>query len=561
MRHAWIIASWFLAACPGPAPSKPKPELVVSGPRLPEPKGIDPAVKGAAYLTAVAAQIQPAWGQFLEDCRLRLPNTHPLNQPSLVAIAELSIARTGRLDVRIATGSGNGDFDTAVFDVASDAGPLPAPPSELISDDEVVHLRWMFARDARQAGPATAQVVDVRLPLLAVVERLLETKALERAIARVTAAVGAGVAAGDRESMLAAEKVMVAVLREGLYSANGAARRAAVEAVARTNAGPLVADVHAMAGPIQDLDLRLAAITASAQLRDPAVATTLATDLREDLASRPRLALAKVEALVALGRGVLAAPAIRAELSAGPSEAGLLALARVPDPEIAPKLAGWMASSEPKTRAAVCAALPGAAPQLAGRLIAKGLRDADASVRAKCSDVAARATKDVAIAKRLRELAKDRDLTVRSHAIAALGVIEPGHRLRSVTDPSPAVRAASVVGAGEAELRVLATDRDPDVRATALAALGDRAPELAVAGASDLSAAVRRAAIATLVDDQLLERLANDASPDVATAALVRLANRRGRAAITGQLLASLGAAPSGAPARVRIALAWLLAR
>lgn len=554
MRHGWILVSWMLAACPAPVPPA-KPDLTASGPRLPEPKSIDPAVRGAAYLTAVAAQIQPAWGQFLEDCRLRLPASHPLNQVGLVAIAEIAIARDGRLDVRIATGSGNGDFDTAVFDVASDAGPVPVPPTELISDDEVVHLRWTFARDARQAGPATAQVVDVKLPLLAVVERLIEHTALDRAIARVAAVPD------DRDWLAATERVMVAVLREGLSSSNGAARRAAVEAVARANVGALVAEVHAMAGPIQDLDLRLTAIAASAQLRDPAVAATLATDLREDLGSRPRLALAKLDALVALGRGGMAASAIRAEVSAGPSEIGLLALARVPDPDVAPKLGGWMRSSDPRTRAAVCAALPTAAPQLAGTLIAKGLRDADASVRAKCSDAAVRVTNSPAVVTRLRELAKDRDLTVRSHAIAALGVIEPGHRLRGVTDPSPAVRAASVVGASEVDLRTLATDRDPDVRAAALTALGDRAPELSIGGASDVSAAVRRAVVATLVDDQLLERLANDASPDVATAALVRLVNRRGRAAITGQLLASLGAAPSGAPARVRIALAWLLAR
>ena len=28
--------------------------------------------RGAAYLTAVALQLQPGWGQFLDDCRLRL---------------------------------------------------------------------------------------------------------------------------------------------------------------------------------------------------------------------------------------------------------------------------------------------------------------------------------------------------------------------------------------------------------------------------------------------------------------------------------------------------------
>nr|MBA2538894.1 TonB C-terminal domain-containing protein [Deltaproteobacteria bacterium] len=247
MRFVWILASGILAACPGPG-RPAKPELAPSGPKLLEPRPVDASVRGAAYLTAVAAQIQPAWGQFLEDCRLRLPSTHPLNQSSLVAVAELHIARNGRGIARIAAGSGNGDFDTAVFDVASDAGPFPAPPVELISDDEAAHVRWMFARDARQAGPATAAVFDVKLPLVAVVERLIAGKALDRAIERVAAAPA------DPDRLAATERVMVAVLREGLYSANGVARRAAVEAVARANVGVLAQDVHALAGPIPDLD-------------------------------------------------------------------------------------------------------------------------------------------------------------------------------------------------------------------------------------------------------------------------------------------------------------------
>src|SRR5262245_36740801 len=87
IRVTWMLASLLLAACPGPGPAKP--EFAPSGPKLPEPKAIDPGVRGAVYLTAVAGHIQPAWGQFLEDCRLRLPKTHPLNQSALVAIADL----------------------------------------------------------------------------------------------------------------------------------------------------------------------------------------------------------------------------------------------------------------------------------------------------------------------------------------------------------------------------------------------------------------------------------------------------------------------------------------
>ncbi|MEJ7600975.1 MAG: HEAT repeat domain-containing protein [Kofleriaceae bacterium] len=200
----------------------------------------------------------------------------------------------------------------------------------------------------------------------------------------------------------------------------------------------------------------------------------------------------------------------------------------------------------------------------------KGLRDADAMVRASCVDAAVRGHKarsrpDPTLVRRLRELARDRDRAVRARAIGALGVFEPAARIRAIDDPAAEVRAASVSGASESELRVLAADRDPDVRASAITTLGDRSPELVTRAATDPAPQVRTAAIAGLggrtVDDELLERLTADDSPEVATAALVKLAARRGRTAITTPFMARLAGAPPGGRARVRIALAWLLAR
>src|SRR5690606_17249907 len=102
--------------------------------------------------------LQPAWHQFLEDCRLRLPARHALNEMSLTAIAELEVDRRGQVrDVALET-SGNADFDRAARQVIADASPLPPPPRALWSDDDQVHLAWTFARDRRQAGPATAQI-------------------------------------------------------------------------------------------------------------------------------------------------------------------------------------------------------------------------------------------------------------------------------------------------------------------------------------------------------------------------------------------------------------------
>jgi hypothetical protein len=143
-------------------------------------------------------------------------------------------------------------------------------------------------------------------------------------------------------------------------------------------------------------------------------------------------------------------------------------------------------------------------------------------------------------------------------AITALGAKRPRAAL---TDRSPRVRAAAAIGSSEAELIALAKDPDPDVRAAAIEALGNRAPDVVLAAARDPAAQVRRAAAAALSDDAVLATLSTDVDPAVATAALVRHAARRGRAAITTELVNRLAAAAPRSLERVRIARSWLLAR
>jgi len=553
MRVLVLVA---LAGCGGRA--APHAALVPSSARLPAPASIDPDVRGAGYLTQVAAQLQPRWSAFLEDCRLRLPRAHPLNATTLVATFELAIGKAGDIVSRMQVEtSGNGDYDTAVADVLADASPLPAPPGELASDDELVHLRWQFARDRRQAGPATARIVAIELPLVAVVDSLLARGDLVRAANRIAAAP-----ATERQRGPATERLMIAALREALASPDGAARRAAVEACGRAHVRELAATVRGQLAETTDPELRLAAIAAVGALEDRDAAPALVVALHDDLAQHSRLALARVAALVAIGHAAEAAAAVRSVLDAGPSATALAALAVTPIPALADRLVAWAAGGDAAIRGGVCAALPAAAPDRAVALIVRGLRDADATVRATCAGAAAREAPpgDPATVARLRELARDRDHLVRARAVAAIGVLDPGHPVHAADDPAPEVRAASAVAATEAELRALAVDREPEVRATALAALGRRAPELAARAAADPSAVVRRAASAVLDDVDLLARLARDDSPEVATAALVHLTALHGRAGRTSQLVDQLAAAPAGSTERARIALAWLLA-
>jgi len=567
MRGLVLVALVGLVGMAGcGAHPAPHGALVASSARLPPPPSIDPGVRGASYLTAVAAQLQSRWGDFLEDCRLRLPRAHPLNVTTLAATFDLAIAGDGRIAARTQVEtSGNGDFDTAAADVLADASPLPAPPAELVSDDELVHLRWQFARDRRQAGPADARVLAIELPLAAVIDGLLGRGELARAAKRIAAAPATG---PDRTA--AAERVMIAALREALASPNGAARRTAVEACGRARVHELAVAVRAQLAATADPELRVAAIHAVGALGDRAAAPALLVALRDDLAQHAPIALARVAALVAIGHAPDAAEAVRAVLDGGPNATALAALALTPIPALADKLTTWAGHGDTATRAAVCAALPaalpGATPADAVALIVRGLRDADATVRATCADAAARedrARPDAATLKRLHELARDRDRSVRARAVAALGVLDPAHPVHAAGDPAPEVRAASAATATADELQALVNDREPDVRAAgmiALAARGDRVHDAAARAAGDPSPAERRVAIAMVDDAQLLARLAGDDSPEVATAALVRLAGLQGRAALTAPLLERLAAAPAGSPERARIALAWLLA-
>ena len=597
-----LLAVVALVGCAGPA----APALVASSARLPPPPAVDPRARGADYLTAVAAQLEPRWAAFLEDCRLRLPASHPLNATALAATFDLAIDHDGKVVERrqVAT-SGNGDFDTAVSDVLADAAPLPAPPPELASDDDLVHLRWQFARDRRQAGPATAQVLRVDLPLAAAIDGMLGRGELARAARRIAAAHDPAA-----ERAAATERVMIAALAEALAGPDSAGRRSAVEACGRARVDQLAGAVRALLAATTDPDVRLAAIATAGALGDRAAAPVLVAALRDDLAHAPRIALARIEALVAIGRGEDAADVVRSMLDDGPSPAAVTALGAlgalgahglVPRQSIAPRLTAWSTSGDAATRGAVCTALPGAAPAAAVALIMRGLRDPDATVRAICADAAGREDRvhpDPATVRRLRELARDRDRSVRARAVTALAALDPVHPVRAADDPAPEVRAAFAAAATEPELVALLADPAPEVRAAALLALRERGPseagasgfcprlrssearnarntmsseavcntaseragDAALRAAGDPSAMVRGAAVHVIADTDALARLAGDDSPEVATAALIRLTVLRGRAGATTALLDRLADAPPASSERARIALAWLLA-
>lgn len=580
MRLGVVLASTVaLAACGAPAvpaPAVPRPA------RLPAPAAVDPSVTGAPYLAAIAAHLQPNWSQFLEDCRLRLPIDHALNDGRLSATLTLAIDRRGALSLTGIAGSGNADFDRAATGVVRDARTVEPPPAALLSDDDRAYLEWIFARDARQAGPASAHVVMRRLPVGEVTKRLIAQSELERAARRI-----ADEPPGPAREQ-ATQQVMTASLHEALGGVGGS-RAFAIEVIGRARVVELAPRLRELVTVTTDTELRVAATTALGLLGDTQSVDKIGVLLANDLRHYPKIALAETTALVALGAtdraqkivgdalAVATPPPAGAKppLAAGtPPLAALaahaIAFATPPSP-VDGKFADWFTRGDARTRAAVCAAQPAGTSSRGRAVIARGLRDADATVRSTCADAASRqfgtptvgdeaaAARDrAALDKRLRELARDRDRLVRARAIAALA----GHGVAladAASDPAPEVRIAAAPALPQPALQALLSDADPDVRAMAVSLVRDARPEVVARAVQDPAAQVRVAAIPALADEARLAALATDDASEVATAALVQLVARKGRERTTLDLLRALAAAPAGSAERVRIAFAWLL--
>jgi TonB family protein len=583
VRFAWVVIGVALAACPGArsqvAPS-PRPAL----PRLlPPPPLVDLETPDTVYRTALALQLQPSWAQFLDDCRLRLPAGHPLNVMSLVATAEIAVDATGTVvDVRLQS-SGNADYDRAVRQVIEDAAPLPRPPRALWADDDLVHVRWLFARDRRQAGPATARIESHDLPVREVTTRLVEAGDLSRAAQRIRREPPSA----DRDA--ATYALMTAALREAVVdSTDGTVRRSAIESIGRCGVRELAPIVRDLLTTTSDVEVRIAALAASARLADRATVAIALDHFRTDLFDDRRLALAQAEMLTALHAEAEVATVLRDHLAraAAPEPTALAALAIAPVPELTPRIVGWTRSADSRVREAACTALFAVPTSEAAKALTRGLGDRDAGVRASCLDTVRRRARDGelhGLAPLVRKLAADRDTGVRATAIAALAELDPAALKGHADDPAPEVRAAYTAALArassmapldidvEATLAVMLDDQDAGVRAAAWTAWLSLPPgptshaaraTRALRAATDPSPLVRAASLAGLDDDAVLARLATlDDNTAVRMSAMVALAGRRGRSGIGDLVLTRLAEAVPASAERVRTATAWLLAR
>jgi hypothetical protein len=177
--------------------------------QLPSDKVAEPAVMGGPsdveYLRTIHKHVHKRWADnFLALIGQNLALNNPLNDASRVAEADVVISAQGKLlTATITKSSGFAGFDDAIPEVLKDSVPFPAPPVASRSDDDNLHLHWVFARDERRCSGITVLHVDD--PLEIAIPKLMKAGRRDEIVARVVAARAGGLHAEPSMSALATE--------------------------------------------------------------------------------------------------------------------------------------------------------------------------------------------------------------------------------------------------------------------------------------------------------------------------------------------------------------------
>lgn len=190
-----------VALASGPAAAE-----TIPGDKLAEPPLNDklPAVE-ADYQRKLHAHIHKRWADnFLRLIGEQIPAANPLNEPGRIAEADVTIDGNGQLlAARVTTASGFAGFDDAITEVLQDSVPFPRPPMAVRSDDGLLHVHWVFARDQRRCSGLS--ILHLQDPLEIAIPKLLRAGRADEALARVAAARAAGIHAEPMMSTLAGE--------------------------------------------------------------------------------------------------------------------------------------------------------------------------------------------------------------------------------------------------------------------------------------------------------------------------------------------------------------------
>jgi len=196
-----LIAAATAFAAPLPADKEKETPLAVSeGPE-------------ASYLSRVHARAHSRWADnFLALASQTLPATDPINQPTLATTVELVLNPDGEI-VKLETtkASGFAGFDDAARDVLRDSVPFPRATVDLRSDDGLVHLSWVFARDQHRCSGVT--IVRYEEPLAIAIPKLVRDGREEEVVRRMRVARAGGAPAEPMLTTLATSWLKAAVNR------------------------------------------------------------------------------------------------------------------------------------------------------------------------------------------------------------------------------------------------------------------------------------------------------------------------------------------------------------
>jgi HEAT repeat protein len=368
----------------------------------------------ASYLSRVHARAHSRWADnFLALASQTLPQTDPINQPTLATTVELVLNPEGEI-VKLETtkASGFAGFDDAARDVLRDSVPFPRATVELRSDDGLVHLSWVFARDEHRCSGVT--LVRYEEPLAVAIPKLVRDGREEEVVRRIRVA---------RTGGAPAEPMLTSLATSWLKAA-----------VNRPYATVAVADMLATLGDDSGIGWL-------------------------------KTAVKKAETAPAAGRALSAhhvpvCPIVKSSLPAPDAAGGVAAEAKAPP----------IADQQAAAGALATAGEAGCAPGLIALLQNHKARN---EARVAAAVALGAITGDDATKKALAEAGKDDVLAVR--AAATLAGATPGSGRGKVfalvtplRDPSPEMRAAAAAGivraAGNSnldDLYVIFMDKDP----------------------------------------------------------------------------------------------------
>jgi TonB family protein len=544
-----------------------------------------PDAPGRAWLGEVHRRFHERWADgFLEDARVYLHPTHPLNDPKLTVLLEFAVSLEGELrELAVARPSGNADFDGAAVEVVREAAPFQPPPVELVSDDGFVHVTWTFARDVRQDGLAGAAIDRREWEPARAVPSLLASGRLAEASERIAAALEKNDAVAAHLTL--ARDVAAWVLSQGLADENDPeARIAAARAAGAVGWTEAAERLRRLAREAPDLRLQKAALAALGALGDASSEKILLEMI--DTLDGDRSAAAATS-LASLGKADEAWRRVEPRLSDPDARVRAAVLATVADvgaPSSAAPLAELLVdrSASRADRAAAAHALGAVAARegdpakgRASKALVAALAEGDATVRAAAARAIARAgragLRSKAIYYKLEPLLRDRDPRVRAGAALAAALMIPhlaGPELaliaRREKDDATLAFIAEALGVATGSeslamlIRLSSAERD-DVRLAALRALAARAEDDAqktvAARLSDPDPRARALAAGVLSDAASLATALGDASAEVRAAAVRSLFRAQGTRGLPAALR-TLGAASS---TRDRVLLAEAL--